>query len=71
MAIFTTGWGSRPIMRWTAAVGLACVGFLSSARAQCPIQLSDITKETGITFKHTEQRQILHHGNSECRPGAL
>ncbi|MHC4087657.1 MAG: CRTAC1 family protein [Planctomycetota bacterium] len=54
MAIFTTGWGSRPIMRWTAAVGLACVGFLSSARAQCPIQLSDITKETGITFKHTD-----------------
>ncbi|TKJ37078.1 MAG: hypothetical protein CEE38_09250 [Planctomycetes bacterium B3_Pla] len=54
MAIFETGWGSRPILRWTAAVGLACVGFLSSAGAQCPIQLSDITKETGITFKHTD-----------------
>ncbi len=54
MATFETGWGSRLILRWTAAVGLACVGFLTSARAQCPIQLSDITKETGITFKHTD-----------------
>jgi hypothetical protein len=54
MATFETGWSSRPILRWTAAVGMACVGFLSSARAQCPIQLSDITKETGITFKHTD-----------------
>jgi hypothetical protein len=54
MATFETDWGSRPILRWTAAVGLACVGFLSSAPAQCPIQLNDITKETGITFKHTD-----------------
>jgi hypothetical protein len=54
MATFETGWGSRHIFWWTAAVGLACVGFLSSAAAQCPIQLSDITKETGITFKHTD-----------------
>jgi hypothetical protein len=54
MAAFETGWDSRLILRWTVAVGLACVGFLSSARAQCPIQLSDITKETGITFKHTD-----------------
>jgi hypothetical protein len=30
------------------------VGFVSSAAAQCPIQLSDITKQTGITFKHTD-----------------
>jgi hypothetical protein len=54
MAAFETGWGSRPILRWTTAVGLACVGFLSSAPAQCPIQLNDITKETGITFKHMD-----------------
>lgn len=54
MALVETGWGSRPILRWTAAVGLACVGFLSAAAAQRPIQLSDITAETGITFKHTD-----------------
>ncbi len=54
MAIFETGRGRRPILRWTAAVGLACAEVLASARAQCPIQLSDVTKETGIPFKHTD-----------------
>ena len=34
--------------------GLAWVAILSSAAAQCPIQLSDATKQTGITFKHTD-----------------
>lgn len=54
MAIFEIGWGSRSILCWTAAVGLVCVGFFSPATAQCPIQLSDITKKTGINFKHTD-----------------
>ena len=54
MATFKTGWGRRPVLRWAGAVGLACVGILSSARAQCSIQLSDISKETGIHFKHTD-----------------
>jgi len=54
MAILATGWGSRSILRRTAALGLTCVGFLSSGAAQCPIQLSDITEETGIAFKHTD-----------------
>jgi len=54
MATSETGWPSRPILRWTAAVGLVCVGSLSWAAAQCPIQLSEVTKATGITFKHTD-----------------
>jgi len=54
MATFKAGWGSLSIWRRTAAVGLACVGFLSPAGAECPIQLMDITKESGIPFKHTD-----------------
>jgi len=61
MATFETDWGSRPVLRWTAAVGLACAGFLSSAAAKCPIQLSDITNQTGITFKHTDGSSGRYH----------
>ncbi len=54
MTTFETGWYGRPILQFTAIMGLVCVGSLCSARAKCPIQLSDITKKTGITFKHTD-----------------
>ena len=41
--------------RRAALVGLACAGALSVAYAeQSPIQLKDVTKETGITFVHTD-----------------
>jgi len=42
-----------------AAVALACVWSAGQARAECPIQLRDVTRATGIRFKHTD-------GSSGC-----
>ncbi|MHC4580686.1 MAG: FG-GAP repeat domain-containing protein [Planctomycetota bacterium] len=54
MATIGTDRVGRLVLLRTIAVGLACVGFLCSAAAQCSIQLSDVTKATGIAFKHTD-----------------
>ncbi|UCF17923.1 MAG: VCBS repeat-containing protein, partial [Phycisphaerales bacterium] len=54
MATFGTERIRRPVLLWTTALGLICVGFLCSAAAQCPIQLSDVTEATAIAFKHTD-----------------
>ncbi len=40
--------------RWATAVGLVCMCLSSTAHARDPIQFRDVTRETGITFKHTD-----------------
>ena len=45
--------------RWRTAVSiaaglLACLAVLAPARGQSPIQLRDVTEDTGITFRHTD-----------------
>ncbi|MHC4207870.1 MAG: hypothetical protein ACYSTT_24720, partial [Planctomycetota bacterium] len=54
MATFEKSWYSRRVLLSTITVGLACVNNISSAGTQCPIQLSDVTKDSGVTFKHTD-----------------
>ena len=46
----------RRLLRAAAAVGaaLALVCAVSAAEAPCPIQLKEVTRETGITFVHTD-----------------
>ena len=44
----------RPTLQRSALLGLLCVALVATATAQCPIQLSDITHQTGISFKHTD-----------------
>ncbi|MHC4440728.1 MAG: CRTAC1 family protein, partial [Planctomycetota bacterium] len=53
-ATFEKSWYSRRVLLSTITVGLACVNNISSAGTQCPIQLSDVTKDSGVTFKHTD-----------------
>ena len=43
-----------PILRWTAGGALAWTLLLATAGAQGPIQLREVTRETGITFRHTD-----------------
>jgi len=54
MATPASGRGIRFVVRWTATVGLVWAIPLSSALAQGSIKLHDVTRETGITFKHTD-----------------
>jgi hypothetical protein len=53
----------RPPARWLAAAGLAWTILLATAPAQGPIVLHDVTRQTGITFRHTDgssgQRYIV------------
>lgn len=41
-----------PLM-WMGVIGLISVGAFSTGWAQCPIQLVDVTRRTGVTFVHT------------------
>ena len=45
---------NRLFARWIAVAGLACTGFACAAYAGCPIQFSDVTADTGISFRHTD-----------------
>jgi len=45
---------SRLFARWIAVAGLACAGVACAAYAGCPIQFSDVTADTGISFRHTD-----------------
>ncbi len=44
----------RRLLPWSLAVGLACGCALAAARADGPIRLRDVTRETGIDFRHTD-----------------
>ena len=55
---------SRPTSRpGRSLVPLACAALLAGAEPPCPIQLHDMTKESGVTFVHTDgssgQRYIV------------
>lgn len=54
MALVATGLGRRSVLLHSTAVWLVWVALVSAAAGQCPIQLRDITAETGIAFKHTD-----------------
>ncbi|MEE9268927.1 MAG: CRTAC1 family protein [Candidatus Krumholzibacteria bacterium] len=44
----------RSLVSWFAAAVMACACAVAPARADSPIQLRDVTRSTGITFKHTD-----------------
>ncbi|OHB65782.1 MAG: hypothetical protein A2V70_00760 [Planctomycetes bacterium RBG_13_63_9] len=48
------GPGGRILALCATTVALACASLCCDAHARNPIQLHDVTRETGITFKHTD-----------------
>ena len=54
MIISAPGWESKCFLRNGAAVGLICLCFLLTDCVSASIQFQDITKQTGISFIHTD-----------------
>ena len=38
---------------WLAATALGCLGLRAAAQDECPIRLRDVTRSSGVQFKHT------------------
>ena len=54
MIISAPGWESKCFLRNGAAVGLICLCFLLTDCVSASIQFQDVTKQTGISFVHTD-----------------
>ena len=46
--------GLGSLRRTCVCAAVICMCAITAALAECPIQLRDVTKDTGITFKHTD-----------------
>ena len=62
-----------PLWILAMAVGLLTLGIPRSSAGQCPIQLHEVSEETGIYFSphRREQRSPVHRGNRDGRAGPV